>query len=208
MRRKTRITAGFLLLLLNMFAIPDSFGQDVPPLVYDVENTGVDCTKPPLPVFDELPVIKPLTDPFEWSDRNGRDTTFASWARRRNEIKLELENYEIGPKPERPDTINAVMSGDTLLLIQIIENGDTLNMTSIITLPEGEGPFPAVIGVGFGTGSLPSNIFTSRNVAVVTFHYWEVMAHTQSRGSEPINRLYPDLKYMGAYSAWSWVSAA
>ena len=30
------------------------------------------------------------------------------------------------------------------------------------------------------------------------------MAHTQTRGREPINTLYPDLTYMGAYSAWSW----
>ena len=24
------------------------------------------------------------------------------------------------------------------------------------------------------------------------------------RGSEPINRLYPDLTFIGAYSTWSW----
>jgi hypothetical protein len=30
------------------------------------------------------------------------------------------------------------------------------------------------------------------------------MAHQQNRGSEPINKLYPELTYMGAYSAWSW----
>jgi len=30
------------------------------------------------------------------------------------------------------------------------------------------------------------------------------MAWRQTRGSEPINRLYPELTYMGAYSAWSW----
>lgn len=30
------------------------------------------------------------------------------------------------------------------------------------------------------------------------------MAHTQKRGQEPINKLYPELTHMGAYSAWSW----
>jgi hypothetical protein len=58
--------------------------------------------------------------------------------------------------------------------------------------------------MGRGTGSLPSSIFTIRNIATIAFNFSQVMAHTQTRGNEPINRLYPDLTYMGAYSAWSW----
>jgi hypothetical protein len=203
MRTKTRIKAGILLLLLNMFVGLNSFGQDVPPLVYDVENTGVDCTKPPLPIFSELPVIEPLTDPFEWSDGSGRDTTFANWTRRRAEIKAEIEHYEIGTKPDRPDTITASYSGDTLT-VNVTVKGNMLTLTSVVTLPAGTGPFPAVIGMGGGTGSLPADIFTSRNIAQVPFNFWQVMAWKQTRGSEPINKLYPDLTYMGAYSAWSW----
>lgn len=30
------------------------------------------------------------------------------------------------------------------------------------------------------------------------------MSHTQKRGNEPINKLYPDRTDMGAYCAWSW----
>jgi hypothetical protein len=93
MRAKTRFKVGLLLLLLNMYLVSNLFGQI--PLVYNVENTGADCTLPPLPSFSELPVITPLTDPFEWSDRSGRDTTFEAWTRRRNEIKTEIEHYEI-----------------------------------------------------------------------------------------------------------------
>jgi len=93
MRTKTRIKAGILLLLLNTVVVLSSLSQDLPPLVYEVENTGVDCTKPPLPAFIDLPVIEPLTDPFEWSDGSGRDTTLAGWTRRRAEIKAEIERY-------------------------------------------------------------------------------------------------------------------
>jgi hypothetical protein len=178
------------------------FAQEVP-FVYDVENTGADCPAPPLPVFAELPIIDPLTDPFEWSDRSGRDTSLASWRCRRAEIAAEIEHYEIGEKPVRPDSITASYSGDTLT-VNITVNGNTLTLTSEITLPAGEGPFPAVIGMGFGTGSLPADIFTSRNIAQIPFNFWQVMAWEQTRGSEPINALYPDLTYMGAYSAWSW----
>ncbi len=197
-----------LILTMSLFLLFNAFAQ-VPPLVFDVENTGVDCTKPSLPSFEELPVVKPLTDPFEWSDGSGRDTTYASWEKRRNEIKAEIEHYEIGPKPERPDTISATFSNDTLR-VHITVNGETLTLTSAVILPEGAGPFPAIIGIpafqGLPpvAGSLPNDIFTSRDIAIIPFPYWEVMAHTQSRGNEPINRLYPDLTYMGAYSAWPW----
>ena len=73
-------------------------------------------------------------------------------------------------------------------------------------LPNCDGPFPAVIGIGFGggTGSLPPNIISERKVAIIAFNFMQVMSHSQKRGKEPINRRYPDLTYIGAYSAWSW----
>lgn len=179
-----------------------SCNQEVP-LVYDVENTGADYAKPPLPSFDELPVVKPLPDPMAWSDGSGRVKSFKQWERRRNEIKAEIEHYEIGPKPDRPDNITASFN-DSILTVNVVKNGDTLTLTSWIILPEGEGPFPAVIGVGFGSGSLPPEIFASRNIARIAFNFTQVMSHTQKRGKEPINKLYPELTYMGAYSAWPW----
>jgi hypothetical protein len=208
MKTQKRIKVGIFLLLLSMYAVLNSFARDVPPFVYDVEFTGVDCTKPPLPTKDELPTVKPLTDAFEWSDGSGRDTSFASWVCRRAEIKAEIENYEIGPKPDRPDTISASYVNDTLT-VHITVNGETLTLISKIILPEGDDPFPALIGIvpfpGIpAIGNLPQDIFTSRNIALIEFNYWQVMAHTQVRGNEPINKLYPDLTYMGAYCAWSW----
>lgn len=191
-----------LLLLVNTFVAADSFVREIP-LVYDVENTGAGFPKPVLPSISELPTVNPLTDPFEWSDGSGRDTGFANWSHRRAEIKAEIEHYEIGPKPARPEDITASYSGSTLT-VNVTVNGNTLTLTSAVAIPSGDGPFPAVIGIGSGTGSLPSSIFTSRGVATIAFNFGQVMAHTQTRGSEPINKLYPDLTHMGAYSAWSW----
>lgn len=176
--------------------------QDVP-LVYAVEHTGADCTAPPLPSFDELPTVRPLTDPFEWSDGRGRVTDFADWRCRRAEIVAELEHYEVGEKPQRPRDLKARYA-DGVLTVEVTENGATLTLTAPITLPEGDGPFPAVIGMGGAYGSLPADIFRSRGVAGIAFNFGQVMAHTQRRGSEPINALYPELTYMGAYSAWPW----
>ncbi len=199
---KMRIKLSLLLLLFNTFLAINSFAQKIP-LVYDVENTGTKFPKPVLPTLDKLPVIEPLTDPFGWSDGSGRSTKFKKWSQRRAEIGAEIEHYEIGEKPVRTEDIKASYADGTLT-VNVTVNGNTLSLTSKITLPAGNGPFPAVIGMGGGTGSLPAELFTSRGVATIAYNFGQVMAWGQKRGSEPINKLYPDLIDMGAYSAWSW----
>ena len=196
MKRKT------LLLLLSLFPGISLFAQQVP-FVYGAENTGVGFAKPVLPSLNELPVIAPLTDPFAWSDGSGRSVDFKDWERRRNEIGTEIQHYEIGEKPSRPDSITATYV-DGLLTVNVTENGQTLTISSKIILPEGTGPFPAVIGIGRGSGSLPPDIFASRGIAQIPFNFGNVMAWQQKRGNEPINKLYPNLVHMGAYAAWSW----
>ncbi|MGB3800267.1 MAG: hypothetical protein WA952_10675 [Lewinella sp.] len=173
------------------------------PLVYTVENTGADCPEPILPGVDELPHVSELPDPFLASDGSGRDTTLANWRCRRAEILAEIQHYEVGRKPPRPDSLLAKLDGDTLR-VRITENGATLDLAAGITLPEGEGPFPAVIGIGWGTGSLPKQVFEDRDIIQIAFNFRQVMAHAQTRGQEPINALYPDQIDMGAYSAWPW----
>ena len=78
------------------------------PLVYDVENTGADYPKPYLPSFGELPSIPSLPDPFEWADGRGRISNFSDWRYRRAEIGAQFQNYDIGGKPVRLDTVETV----------------------------------------------------------------------------------------------------
>lgn len=199
-----RAKLTLLACLLSCLGPLGSRAQDIP-LVYPVENTGADCNLPPLPSLADLSLIKPLTDPFQWSDGSGHVSDLDDWRRRRAEIKAEIEHYEIGRKPARPNDITASYANGTLT-VNVTVNGNRLTLTSRVTLPDGEGPFPAMIGIGFGpgSGSLPADIFASRKIALVPFNFTQVMAHQQKRGQEPINKLYPDLDYMGAYSAWSW----
>ena len=84
------------------------------------------------------------------------------------------------------------------------ENGEVLLLTAPIKYPEGNGPFPAIIGIGRPTGALPEQLFDKRKIAQITFDFIQVMSHTQKRGNEPINRLYPEQTEMGSYCAWSW----
>lgn len=102
-----------------------------------------------------------------------------------------------------PLTLCASFSADSVLTVIVIVNNESLKLTSKITLPKGKGPFPAVIGVGGGTGSLPSDIFTSRGIATIRFNFGEVMAWKPNRGKEPFNRLYPD-STVGSFAAWAW----
>lgn len=174
------------------------------PLVYDKENTAAAYPKIKMKAFEELPSVAELPDPFAWADGSGRSTKFKDWERHRSEIMQMLYHYEIGEKPTvDKKQMKAEIVNDTLL-VDVSVGDETLRLTASIKYPEGDGPFPAIIGIGFGTGSLPREIFDKRGVAQIAFSFQQVMSHTQKRGQEPINKLYPDRIEMGAYCAWPW----
>jgi hypothetical protein len=83
------------------------------PLVYGKEDTGANCTKPPLPEFSALPSIPHLPDPFTKAD-GSRMTTREEWRCRRAEIKAMLEHYDVGEKPGKPSTFKATLDGNTI----------------------------------------------------------------------------------------------
>src|SRR5437879_8327082 len=72
------------------FAQESTSGDSSTPLVYNVENTGANFPAPVFPSFGQLPIIRPLPDAFRFAD-GSRNTSFASWERRRNEIKAAIE---------------------------------------------------------------------------------------------------------------------
>lgn len=99
----------------------------------------------------------------------------------------------------------ALMKNVDTLVVTTTVNGESIVMNCPIIMPEGDGPFPAIIGVsGFGAGSLPQDIFSERNIAMIGFPFSSVTAHTQKRGEEPINKLYPELVENGSYTWWPW----
>ncbi len=156
------------LLLVCLAPLATALAQPIP-LVYDGENTGADCPTPVLPAFADLPEVTTLPDPFLAADGSGRDTSFAAWECRRNEILAEIQHYEVGQKPPRPDTLLARYDGDTLY-VDLTHHGATLTLSCAVTLPKSEGPFPAVIGVGRGSGSLPAELFSTRGIATIAFN--------------------------------------
>lgn len=198
------------------------------PLVYGVENTAAAFEAPAMPSFEELPAIEGLPDPLAWADGSGRVENFTQWEKRRSEISAMLQHYEVGTKPvtdkscvsaemhhgePEPPVMNGPFQGmppmplakDTLI-VKVTVNDSTLTIHCPVVYPEGDGPFPAIIGLGFGAGagSLPSFLFSRRGIAMIGFPFSEVMEHTQTRGEQPINALYPEYVDMGAYAAWPW----
>ncbi|MFN8416335.1 MAG: sugar-binding protein [Cytophagaceae bacterium] len=198
---KTHFTKWCIGFLLSLGVVFGSIAQV--PLVYDVENTGSSCVAPPLPAVSQLQSYSLLPDPFAWSNGSGRVNCFSDWKCRRNEIKQEIERYEIGVKPPKPSNVTATYSGG-VLTVNVTENGNTLTLTSRVTMPTGTGPFPVVIGMNAPTGQLPANLFNG--VIQIPFNHDQVAKYTQGDRdpSYPFFKLYPNLVNNGYYSAWAW----
>ncbi len=195
-----------LTFLLIIFGFSSATAQDIP-LVYETENTGADCPEPPLYSFNALPEIEHLPDPFAWSDTTrGRISSYADWRCRRNEVGAEIQHYELGAKPALPGNLKANFFDDTTLTVTINADHDTLSLTATVNIPDGEGPFPAVIGIGFtGSGSLPPEIFTSRGIATIQYNFGELApwGFDVERGTGGFYEFYPDSK-AGFFAAWAW----
>ncbi|MCX7983879.1 MAG: T9SS type A sorting domain-containing protein [Bacteroidetes bacterium] len=196
------------LVLLYIFVLsPTLVTPQSMPRVYTVENTCPECPKPYFPSFAELPEIQYLPDPFAWADGRGRIENFSDWRVRRAEISALVQQYEIGwkPQPPLPGNLQATLINDTLR-VTITEGTTSITIRAIVKMPtSGVGPYPAVIGVGWsGTGSLPSDIFTSRGIATIQYLFSDVAPWTQSaRGLGNFYKLYPDTK-VGYFTAWAW----
>ena len=218
-----KTSPALMLLVLLSAALPKAFAQDrdqdrdsrfgdwINPLVYPVENTGAKYPAPNFPSFAQLPIIRPLPDPFQSAD-GSHDSQFTSWERRRNEIKAAVEKYETGPKPDCHDctiTANYVppasATANGTLTVNVTRNGKTLTLTSGVFIPQGmgSGPFPALIPmeiqfcfsfggppICFGPpsqpdyGSLPASVFTGLPVATVGYVSTQVTAYNFSSPSD------------------------
>jgi len=185
------------------------------PLVYDVENTGWAIPRTTYPAFVDLPVNPVLPDPFRPYLGGARDVSLAGWENRRAEFKSSIEQYEIGPKPDGSDvdiaatyTPTSATAGTLRVVVTRKSNGKSLTLTSAVGLPATiTGPVPAIIGMNSPTGGLPSSIFTSRNVARITYSHNNVTTYFGKSPNNAYYQMYPEYGATGVtgqYSAWAW----
>lgn len=226
-----RSSLALLLLLLLQAAVPRAFAQDSErtfgdsyvPLVYPVRDTAAYLRAPDFPSFAQLPIVRPLPDPFQFAD-GWRDTSFASWERHRNDYMAAIEKYEIGPVPNCSDcTITAkyvppaAAGGSGTLTVNVTRNGRTITLTSGVYIPQGmgSGPYPALIPMEIASfdfggttipfppptppdyGSLPASVFQGLPVATVGYVSTQVAGYcfsgTCSHATDAFYQLYPEL---------------
>lgn len=180
-------------------------GGDMP-LVYGQENTGADCPAPPTPpAFSALTAAPELPDPFLLTS-GARIASRDQWRCRRAEIASQMQYWVSGPKgaPPADSALTATFSSGKLT-VMIKQGSTSITLSSTITTPSGSGPFPLVIGMNTPTGSITSNIFTSRGVATMVFTSSQLVPDSLNvpRGGGDYFKMYPDTN-AGAMIEWAW----
>ena len=243
--RLSILTALIAGLAISNNANAEQVSSTTIPLVYSEENTGALLPKPAKLTADQMESCTTLPDPFAWSDGSGRSEDFKDWAKRRNEIKSEVEYYEIGVKPDVDrdqvdayyvDTsvvertahydwssvtdwsnidwskVKVTYTMDTvkrkLLIVKVTVEDSTATLTSELTIPEGDGPFPVFISLGGSgfAGQFGGCIQLSFNTDQVAT-YGSSSARYKgniSKRKDQFNSLYPELYDNGNYSKWAW----
>ncbi len=156
------------------------------------ENTGANCVATAAAMLSKK--NPKLPDPFAMHDGT-RISTKAQWECRRNEIKKDIEKYEIGTKPE-PPTVAATLSGSTLS-VKVTTTSGTMTITSTVS---GSGSC-VVIGMN-GNSSMVSGC------TQVPFMHDQVLFEDQNasrKQTDPFYKVYPDMwNKSGNYNGWSW----
>ncbi|MCL2207316.1 MAG: T9SS type A sorting domain-containing protein [Fibromonadales bacterium] len=158
-----------------------------------LENYGADCDVS----YGALKANNPLPDPFAMNDGT-RIATKEQWACRRNEVKKDLEQYEIGPKPDPSTaTVAATLSGNSLS-VKITTKDGNITLTSTVS---GSGECVAI-----GMNGNAANISGCRQIP---FMHDQVVTYANGGGShntaDPFYKVYPSLSgKIGKYAAWSW----
>lgn len=159
------------------------------------ENTGAECGS----TAAELGQTNNLPDPFLMHDGT-RITTKAQWTCRRNEIKKDIERFEIGTKPE-PPTVDASLANGQLNVVVTTAAG-SITLTSAVTDQAG-GDAPKCVAIGMnGNSSLIGGCVQ------VPFMHNQVVNYNQNGQinlNDPFYTVYPELRGQVAnYAAWSW----
>ncbi len=147
-----RISA--LILLFVIFLQPAT-GLTEPSKQSDHDKVTFDINNLPDPAFwNKLGHEHQLPNPFRFADGHMVKSA-KEWPSRREEISKIIQFYEYGMLPPLPDsvtfeTISGAGTGNPVIKI-IMKVGDKTAILNVgAKLPEGKGPFPALINCSFG----------------------------------------------------------
>ncbi|WP_347329836.1 malectin [Marinimicrobium locisalis] len=167
------------------------------------ENTGADCPVPTLPHPSELPAIAKLPDPFMGLDGE-RLASREEWRCHRQDLNWQLQQYEAGVKPFKPEAVAGSVANETIE-VTVGHEGEEITFSASVTLPsEGEGPFPAMIGIGGST--LDNEYLASQGIALINVNNNALGAQDggDSRGTGLFYDLYGSDHSASSMTAWAW----
>lgn len=187
------LSAGSILMLAGCSSITGQQHQQKDASDSIVENSGADCDV----TFGKMVRNENLPNPFEMND-GSIISTMDEWKCRRNEIKKDLEKYEIGPKPESP-AVEAILSGD-ILNVKVTTDAGSITLSAKVS---GSGSCVYIPMSRFGKGPMSGCTTVSYNHDDVALY--GMMDHKQSKSDDKFYTVYPELwQEMGDYAIWSW----
>ena len=163
-----------------------------------------ECELPVLPDYAELKPNDMLPDPFLAMDGH-RITRKSEWECRRAEISRQVETYQLGPKPlAQGRVVGTLREDDFAVTVQHEER--EMTFAARLDLPaSGDGPFPAMIVLGHGTGLNAQQTISGLGVAMIYLDNGVIAEQLNggSRGKGEFYRLFPGHE-AGAMMAWAW----
>jgi hypothetical protein len=164
-----------------------------------VEDDGADCA---VSLPGSLASNSKLPDPFKRLD-GSRVTSKADWRCQREQLKHLAETYVYGTKPGRPATVSGTVSR-TGITVNVSNGGRSASFSATVTLPSGNGPFPAVIvyaGLGADTATIQA-----AGVAVINYDPYSVGQEGTARNAKAgaFYTLYGATSATGLEVAWAW----
>jgi hypothetical protein len=164
--------------------------------VASTENSGATCdvTAGAMSKYEDLP------NPFAKHDGTVISAK-TDWECRRNEIKKDIEQFEIGAKPDPALTTVAASYDGTNLNVVVTSAAGSLTLTSAVSPVEGEGAHCVAIGMN-GKSSLINGC-----VQIPFMHDQVVNANQNGmvNQADPFYTVFPDLwTKVANYAAWSW----
>lgn len=167
------------------------------------ENSGEGCPVPTLPDASNMEVIKTLPDPFLGLDGH-RITERDQWRCRRQETLQQVQQYESGIKPGKPERVSGRVSAKSVT-VTVHHQGKTIEFNAPVTLPNaGQAPYPAIITLGPAT--LDSELLSDKGVAIIRVDNNELGAQSgaNSRGNGLFYDLYGKDHSASSMTAWAW----
>lgn len=164
----------------------------------------------PLPAADMLPETPTLPDPFLKPD-GGRVADAGEWPQQRAWLKRLIQHYGYGFLPSSMPVVARETSSrhddglKAILRTVELSSGTGLRFTVDIAIPDGEGPFPAIV-VGDRcwkglTEAIRSEV-VGRGYILAEFDRTEIVPDKDGR-EDGLYTLIPD-REAGAVIAWAW----